>query len=246
MTSIIFLGFLIGIQHALEADHVAAVASLATRNRSIRETVRQGVSWGLGHALTLFLFGGLVVVMDTVVPEHLAQGLELAVGFMLVLLGLDLLRQLAERAVVLVAGERSRLLRDEGVHEGAAHDGDFLSLYRIYIFAWYPGGHLFRRTAGLPGGNVTGFVLFPLLSGDHPLSDQCGFPGHRCRRRPGNRLVAYPLQILFLSFSLFYYFQCCSGVTILQVRQDLLKDKWKPYHIFDPFFVDHPRFQQVH
>ena len=99
MTSIIFLGFLIGMQHALEADHVAAVASLATRNRSVRDTVRQGVSWGLGHALTLFLFGGLVVVMDTVVPEHFAQGLELAVGFMLVMLGFDVLRRLARERI---------------------------------------------------------------------------------------------------------------------------------------------------
>lgn len=95
MTSIIFLGFLIGIQHALEADHIAAVASLATRNRSVNETVRQGVTWGVGHAFTLFLFGGVVVVMDTVIPEHLAQVLELAVGFMLLLLGLDVLRRLA-------------------------------------------------------------------------------------------------------------------------------------------------------
>ncbi len=94
MISIIFLGFLIGMQHALEADHIAAVASLATRNRSVKETVKQGVTWGLGHAITLFLFGGLVVVMDTVVSEHVAQGLELAVGFMLVLLGLDVLRRL--------------------------------------------------------------------------------------------------------------------------------------------------------
>jgi len=97
--SIIVLGFLIGMQHALEADHIAAVASLATRNRSVKETVRQGVSWGLGHALTLFLFGGLVVVMDTVVPERFAQWLELAVGVMLVLLGLDVLRRLIRERI---------------------------------------------------------------------------------------------------------------------------------------------------
>jgi ABC-type nickel/cobalt efflux system permease component RcnA len=99
MISIIFLGFLIGMQHAMEADHIAAVASLATRNRSLKDTVRQGVSWGLGHALTLFLFGGLVVVMDTVVSERVAQGLELAVGFMLVLLGLDVIRRLISERI---------------------------------------------------------------------------------------------------------------------------------------------------
>ncbi len=94
MFSVIFLGFLIGMQHAMEADHVAAVASLATQSRSIGSTARQGAAWGAGHALTLFLFGGFVLAMDTLVPEHFAQGLELVVGFMLVLLGADVLRRL--------------------------------------------------------------------------------------------------------------------------------------------------------
>jgi ABC-type nickel/cobalt efflux system permease component RcnA len=97
--SVIFLGFLIGMQHAMEADHVAAVASLATRSRSPGQTARQGAAWGAGHALTLFVFGGLVLVMDTLVPERFAQGLELAVGFMLVFLGLDVLRRLLRERV---------------------------------------------------------------------------------------------------------------------------------------------------
>ncbi len=99
MFSIIFLCFLIGMQHAMEADHVAAVVSLASRNRSLGETARQGVVWGLGHALTLFLFGGLVLVMDAMVPTRFAQALELAVGVMLILLGLDVLRRLMRERV---------------------------------------------------------------------------------------------------------------------------------------------------
>ncbi len=78
----------------MEADHVAAVASLATHSRSIGATARQGAAWGAGHALTLFLFGGFVLVMDSLVPQRFAEGLELAVGFMLVLLGADVLRRL--------------------------------------------------------------------------------------------------------------------------------------------------------
>ncbi|MCW8927180.1 MAG: hypothetical protein OQJ84_13050 [Xanthomonadales bacterium] len=126
MTSIIFLGFLIGIQHAMEADHIAAVASLATRNRSLRDTVKQGVTWGFGHALTLFLFGGLVVVMDTVIPEHFAQALELAVGFMLVLLGLDVLRRLI-RERIHFHSHRHGATRHFHAHShqpGLAHEND--------------------------------------------------------------------------------------------------------------------------
>ncbi len=94
MGSVLFLGFLIGIQHALEADHVAAVASLASRTGSLRAVVRQGAVWGLGHGLTLLLFGGAVLLFDRVVPETLARALEVAVGVMLVILGASVLRRL--------------------------------------------------------------------------------------------------------------------------------------------------------
>ena len=99
MFSVMFLGFLIGMQHAMEVDHIAAVASLATRHGSVVETARQGMAWGAGHALTLFLFGGVVLLMDTMVPERFSQGLELAVGVMLVILGADVLRRMARERI---------------------------------------------------------------------------------------------------------------------------------------------------
>lgn len=99
MTAVLLLGLLIGLQHALEADHVAAVASLATQSRSIGQTARQGMVWGLGHALTLFVFAGLVLILDEMIPSELAQGLELAVGVMLILLGVDVLRRILRERV---------------------------------------------------------------------------------------------------------------------------------------------------
>lgn len=93
MLSLLFLGFLIGMRHALEADHVAAVASLASKTESFAKTVRMGAAWGLGHTITLFLFGSIVILMDSVMPEKVAFGLEVAVGFMLVYLGVDVLRR---------------------------------------------------------------------------------------------------------------------------------------------------------
>lgn len=96
--SLLSLGFLLGMRHALESDHVAAVASLATRSRSMGDTLRQGAVWGAGHTLTLFIFGSLVLLLDTVIPETLAQALEFMVGLMLIGLGIDVLRrQLRER-----------------------------------------------------------------------------------------------------------------------------------------------------
>jgi sulfite exporter TauE/SafE len=98
MGSLLILGFFIGMRHALEADHVAAVSSLATRSATPRECIRQGVFWGLGHTFTLSS-SAHVLLLDRVLPERLASGLELAVGVMLVVLGLDVLRRLAKERV---------------------------------------------------------------------------------------------------------------------------------------------------
>jgi hypothetical protein len=94
ITSMLLLGLLLGMRHAMDADHLAAVATLATRSASLVQTVRQGVAWGTGHTLTLLIFGGAVLLLGLVVPPAAAQGLEVAVGFMLVLLGADVLYRL--------------------------------------------------------------------------------------------------------------------------------------------------------
>ncbi len=94
MLSALFLGFLIGLQHALEADHVAAVASIVSGERKLGSAIRHGAVWGVGHTLTLLLLGGIVVLAGQAIPEIWAQSLELLVGVMLLVLGLAVLRRL--------------------------------------------------------------------------------------------------------------------------------------------------------
>ena len=94
MSSILLLGLLLGMRHALEGDHVAAVASLASRRPSLRHAVIQGAVWGLGHTVTLFLACSAVLFLDRLIPERVAQALEAAVGLMLIALGVDVLRRL--------------------------------------------------------------------------------------------------------------------------------------------------------
>lgn len=89
--SIMLLGVLIGMRHAFEADHVAAVATLTTRSHSLSSALRQGVVWGVGHTLTLVLIGTAVLFMDTYIPDNFARSLEMIVGIMLVALGADVL-----------------------------------------------------------------------------------------------------------------------------------------------------------
>jgi cytochrome c biogenesis protein CcdA len=87
MLGILGLGFLLGLQHALEADHIAAVSSIAARRSDIGDIVRHGLTWGLGHTLTLFVFAGAAIVLGHAMPEYLTQPTETAVGVMLVGLG---------------------------------------------------------------------------------------------------------------------------------------------------------------
>jgi ABC-type nickel/cobalt efflux system permease component RcnA len=94
LSSILLLGFLLGMRHALEPDHLAAVATLATRSRSVAQTMGLGVAWGMGHTLTLMLFGGAVLLLGLALPIRAASALELGVGVMLALLGADVLYRL--------------------------------------------------------------------------------------------------------------------------------------------------------
>lgn len=107
--SILLVGLLLGMKHATEADHVAAVATLATRQASLVQTLQQGVAWGVGHTLSLVLFGGVVFVLGHAISPGLEQALETAVGIMLVILGADVLRRLIVRRVA------SRVHSDEPV-----------------------------------------------------------------------------------------------------------------------------------
>ena len=93
MTSILVLGFLIGVRHAFEPDHVAAVAALATRATSLKHAVRQGAVWGFGHTITLFVICGVVLALNTTISDDIAYALEAAVGVVLVILGVDVMRR---------------------------------------------------------------------------------------------------------------------------------------------------------
>lgn len=94
MFGILGLGLLLGMQHALEADHIAAVSSIAARRTRIGDIVGHGLTWGLGHTLTLFAFAGAAIVLGHAIPESVARPLEAVVGIMLLGLGANVLWRL--------------------------------------------------------------------------------------------------------------------------------------------------------
>jgi hypothetical protein len=94
MFGILGLGFLLGMQHALEADHIAAVSSIAARRSRVSDIVKHGLTWGLGHTLTLFVFAGVAILLGRAIPESVAKPIEGAVGIMLIGLGAHVLWRL--------------------------------------------------------------------------------------------------------------------------------------------------------
>jgi high-affinity nickel-transport protein len=91
-------GSLLGIRHALEPDHLAAVSTLMTGERSSAKAAWLGAWWGLGHTLTLFTAGALLVVLQAEMPAIVAQTLEVCVALLLVGFGVRAIRQGASRA----------------------------------------------------------------------------------------------------------------------------------------------------
>jgi ABC-type nickel/cobalt efflux system permease component RcnA len=83
----------LGLRHASDPDHLAAVTTLIAtgRDRAARTAARLGLSWGLGHATSLFAFGLPIVVFKAYLPEPVQAGAETSVGVMIALLALWLL-----------------------------------------------------------------------------------------------------------------------------------------------------------
>jgi ABC-type nickel/cobalt efflux system permease component RcnA len=86
--SIIALGFFLGMRHATDPDHVIAVSTIVSREREIGKSAWIGVFWGIGHTLTIFAVGAAIILFDIAISPRLGLSMELAVGLMLILLGI--------------------------------------------------------------------------------------------------------------------------------------------------------------
>jgi sulfite exporter TauE/SafE len=92
--SVLLLGFVLGLRHATEADHLAAVSTIVSEKKSVFTASIVGGLWGVGHTISLFAVGLLVIFLKIQISEAVEAKLEAVVGAMLVLLGLNALRNL--------------------------------------------------------------------------------------------------------------------------------------------------------
>jgi HupE/UreJ protein len=90
---VIAVAILLGLRHATDPDHVAAVSTLVAgaREGATRRAAELGIAWGLGHALTLFAFGLPILLLNAYLPDRVQQGAETAIAFVIVYLALRLL-----------------------------------------------------------------------------------------------------------------------------------------------------------
>jgi high-affinity nickel-transport protein len=142
------LGFVLGIQHATDPDHLVAVATIVTRERRFADGALVGVLWGVGHALTLGAAGALIISLGLVPSPGVATGLELLVAAMLVLLGILRLRD-AARGLETVPPEHLKAAHEHGgaevvhshvhAHDAEAHRHPHVHPSRRLLAAWRDG-----------------------------------------------------------------------------------------------------------
>ncbi len=86
--SIIALGFFLGMRHATDPDHVIAVTTIVSQQKTVIYGALIGAIWGFGHTLTILLVGSGIILFNIVIPPRLGLAMEVSVGVMLILLGL--------------------------------------------------------------------------------------------------------------------------------------------------------------
>jgi hypothetical protein len=97
--AIVLLGFFLGMRHATDPDHVIAVTTIVSRERTMLHAALIGAFWGLGHTVTILMVGSAIILFNLTIPPRLGMSMELSVGLMLILLGLMNLTGIMRRAI---------------------------------------------------------------------------------------------------------------------------------------------------
>jgi high-affinity nickel-transport protein len=118
--ALMVLGFLLGMRHATDPDHVIAVTTIVARQKSASGAATIGAAWGLGHTLTILVVGGGIILFGWVIPPKIGLSMEFSVGLMLIALGIINLTGVMRR----MAG--SRLMRAAKHHTHPHSHGDYV------------------------------------------------------------------------------------------------------------------------
>lgn len=86
--TVLFLGFLLGMKHSTDADHVVAVTTIVSQQKKLSLASKIGMIWGFGHTLTILIIGSAIIYLQYTISPRLGLSMEFSVGVMIVILGL--------------------------------------------------------------------------------------------------------------------------------------------------------------
>lgn len=182
------LGSLLGMRHALEPDHLAAMSTLVTGERNSYKAALLGACWGLGHTLTLVAAGAVLVILRAEMPARLSDAFELSVALMLVALGV--------RAICLAARQGPTGPVHAHQHGRVAHVHTGATAH-VHIGTWTLARRplLVGAVHGLAGsGALTALVLATLPSTSARLTYMAVFGlGSTCGMAALSGLLGWPL-----------------------------------------------------
>jgi high-affinity nickel-transport protein len=142
--AIMLLGFFLGMRHATDSDHVVAVTTIVSRERTMLHANLIGALWGLGHTITILLVGASIILFRLTIPPSLGLSMELCVGLMLILLGILNLTGALRRAIEWItirrlgSGAHSHFLFGRWMVHTHDEDGEPILLDSISIIGWAP------------------------------------------------------------------------------------------------------------
>lgn len=159
--AVLGLGFLLGLKHATEADHLAAVSTIAAERKSLWSSALVGGLWGLGHTISLTVAGILVLLLNFEISERTETVLEFCVGIMLTLLGLNVLKKIVKGGDLHFHphehGEHAHV--HPHIHEAGRSDGP----HTHHGFSMGPRALLIGMVHGMAGSAALMLLVIPTI-----------------------------------------------------------------------------------
>src|SRR5580765_591282 len=160
--AILGFGFLLGLKHATEGDHLAAVSTMVSERRSIWSSALIGGLWGLGHTISLFIAGVFVLLLNFQISESTERWLEFSVGIMLTLLGLNVIRKLATGGSLHFHVHEHGTREHVHPHIHVAAEADIQHTHHGLTFS--PRALLIGMVHGLAGSAALMLLVIPTIS----------------------------------------------------------------------------------
>jgi len=141
LISVLGLGVILGLRHALDPDHIMAVSTIVSETKSVRRSSLVGTCWGLGHMISLLIAGVLVIALKMQISDRMALRLEFTVALMLIALGVK---------AMLKSWRGWKLHVHRHTHDGSTH---------THLHVHHPGEEHQHRHRHLIGSGVRPFLV---------------------------------------------------------------------------------------